>query len=122
MVRVLPLPAPAKTKSGPSKWATASFWGSFSSGIRHSRWHRAGAGARVVGWPRCKALHFSVVEASAGRELRAESRHVAHHGRGHGARFGLVVGGGLAVALAVAGRGRAGAVDRVLCAVALLGA
>src|SRR5450755_2058503 len=33
IVRVLPLPAPAKTSSGPSAWVTACIWGSFSSAI-----------------------------------------------------------------------------------------
>src|SRR6478752_1327330 len=33
IVRVLPLPAPANTSSGPSPWVTACIWGSLSSGM-----------------------------------------------------------------------------------------
>src|SRR5260221_13257031 len=99
MVRVLPLPAPAKTKSGPSKWATACFCGSFSSGIPESRLHRARAGASPRG---CIGVQTAPELAHEGAG-RPASWYGAADGRRARAGFGVVGGGGAAAALAVAG-------------------
>src|SRR6187402_3127509 len=103
MVRVLPLPAPANTSSGPFKCATACFWGSYSSGISTHRLHRAGAGASP-------ALGN---QGNASRARVAAGRNGPPHRGGAGPGARLVGDGGAAAALAVAHGTGAGRHQRV---------